>query len=106
MSEKEEQYKTGTEIKYIRDMYQNFMVVMETLDKASPMPLTQKKIRQETGLGKNVVLDTFKNLIYRGWAEETGGGAIRLIKTNSENDAYLGRMVRKIVEDNKRNMTD
>jgi hypothetical protein len=84
---------------YTRSSYQNLMTVVDLLDEKSPLPMTQKQILSATGLSKNVVFDVCWNLVKRGWAEETGDGAIRLKKKRDDKAAWVGRMVTRAVRD-------
>lgn len=75
------------------------MAIVEALEAKSPLPMTQKLLAQETGISKNAVFDTCWNLVKRGWAEAVDGGSIRLKKGTSEKDAFIGRMVTRLVRD-------
>jgi DNA-binding IclR family transcriptional regulator len=92
-----EEQKEGRD--YTRSSYQNLMTVVDLLDKQSPLPMTQKQILNNTGLSKNVVFDVCWNLVKRGWAEDTGDGAIKLKKIRDEKAAWVGRMVTRAVRD-------
>lgn len=83
---------------YTRQVYQNFMDVIEAIERRSPLPMTQKQIQEATGLSRNVVFDICWNLVKRGWAEDAGG-AVRLKKATSEKEAFIGRMVARLVRD-------
>lgn len=83
---------------YTRAVYQNLMTVIELLEKKSPLPVTQKQIAEETGLSKNVIFDICWNLSKRGWAEDVNG-SIRLTKATADKDAFMGRMVVRLVRD-------
>lgn len=84
---------------YTRAAYQNLMEVVEVLEKKSPLPMTQKQIAEATGLSKNVVFDVCWNLVKRGWAEDAGDGAIRRKFDSHDDDARMGRMVKRLVRD-------
>lgn len=84
---------------YTRAAYQNLMEVVEVLEKKSPLPMTQKQIAEATGLSKNVVFDVCWNLVRRGWAEEAGDGAVRRKFDSHDDDARMGRMVKRLVRD-------
>ncbi len=84
---------------YTRKVYQNLMQVCELLDKAAPLPMAQKAIVEATGMSKAVVFDVCWNLVKRGWAEEAGAGNVRLKKGTNEKDAFMGRMVIRLVRD-------
>ncbi len=84
---------------YTRKVYQNLMQVCELLDKAAPLPMAQKAIVEATGMSKAVVFDVCWNLVKRGWAEEAGAGGVRLKKGTSDDDARMGRMVKRLVRD-------
>lgn len=93
----EEEKSTGPR-DYTRAVYQNLMTVIELLEKKSPLPVTQKQIAEETGLSKNVVFDICWNLSKRGWAEDANG-SVRLKKGSADKDAFMGRMVVRLVRD-------
>lgn len=84
---------------YTRPVYQNLMTVVDLLGEQSPLPMTQKQIQKASGLTKNVVFDICWNLINKGWAENSGDGAIRLIKSRDEKESWIGRMVTRLVRD-------
>lgn len=84
---------------YTRENYQNLMVVVELLDKQAPLPVTQRQIAEATGISKGRCFDICWNLVKRGWAEDTGDGSVRLKKASSEKDAFMGRMVIRLVRD-------
>jgi len=91
--------KGGVERDYTRKTYQSLMEVVELLDKRAPLPMTQRQIAEETGISKPAVFDICWNLVRRGWAEEAGAGGVRLKKGTSEKDAFMGRMVIRLVRD-------
>lgn len=84
---------------YTRQVYQNFMDVIEAIEKKSPLPMTQKQIMEATGLSRNVVFDICWNLVKRGWAEDAGPGAVRLKKGTDDKAAWVGRMVLRTIRD-------
>lgn len=87
----------GTERDYTRQVYQNLMAVVELLEGKSPLPASHKQIQEALGLSKNIVFDISWNLCKRGWAEEVGDGMVRRrLRTQHNNDAWLGREVKKI----------
>ncbi|MCK5236455.1 MAG: hypothetical protein KAR06_05650 [Deltaproteobacteria bacterium] len=83
---------------YRRGALQDFMYVFEVLQGQAPLPMSQKQIQEKTGLSKNKVFDICWNLVDRGWGEDVGG-AIRLKQTNDNKEAYLGRMVARMVHE-------
>lgn len=92
-------YKNKAVRDYTREVYQNLMSVVEALEAKSPLPMTQKQIAEITSLSKSKVFDICWNLAKRGWAEDAGDGAIRLKKGTSEKEAFIGRMVVRLVKD-------
>ena len=84
---------------YTRKSYQALMAVVEALDEAAPLPVTQKQLQAKTGLSKNVVFDVVWNLCKRGWAEEAGDGAVRLRRGREDRLARVGRMMLRLVRD-------
>ena len=84
---------------YTRENYQSLMAVVELLDKQAPLPVTQRQIVEVTGISKGRCFDICWNLVKRGWAEEAGDGSIRLKKATTEKDAFVGRMVIRLVRD-------
>ncbi|TAN59829.1 hypothetical protein EPN18_09750 [bacterium] len=95
---KEGQHKETTR-DYTRKVYQNLMEVVELLEKKAPLSMTQKQIALATGISKAIVFDVCWNLVKRGWAEEAGDGGVRLQKGTNEKDAFMGRMVIRLVRD-------
>ena len=83
---------------YIREGHQNLLRVLELLDKKFPVPVSQKQIQATLELSKSVVFDICWNLCFRGWAEDMGEGRVRRRFDTSDNDARLGREVKKLVE--------
>lgn len=83
---------------YIREGYQNLLRVLELLDKKFPVPVSQKQIQDTLELSKSIVFDICWNLCFRSWAENMGEGRIRRRFDTSDNDARLGREVKKLVE--------
>ncbi len=84
---------------YTRRQYQNFMAIHKILEANAPLPVTQKQIMEGTGISKNVVFEVCWNMAAGGWAEDTGNGGIRLKQAASDKEAYLGRMVLRMVRD-------
>lgn len=84
---------------YTRQIYQNLMDVVELLERKAPLPMAQKQIAEATGASKAATFDICWNLVKRGWAEETGDGSIRIKKGTNEKDAFMGRMVIRLVRD-------
>ena len=84
---------------YTRQVYQNLMAVAEYLEDKSPLPISQKRIRDVLGLSKNVVHDICWNLCKCGWTEDMGEGLLRWKCTVSKKEATLGDMVLRFIRD-------
>ena len=83
---------------YIREGHQNLLRVLELLDKKFPVPVSHRQIQDTLELSKSVVFDICWNLCFRGWAEDMGAGRVRRRFDTSDNDARLGREVKKLGE--------